>query len=159
MKTKFFKRICIVDYGAGNVNSVKNMLRKAGVDSEIIDDGKKIADFDILILPGVGSFDNAIKKLKKNSFFENIISHAKKGKIILGICLGHQLLFESSEEGKLDGLGLIKGKVIGFKKSKNFKVPHMWNFIDSTDELFKGFKKISFILFIPFMFYRLMKML
>tara|TARA_B110000003_G_scaffold271253_1_gene305124 strand:+ start:593 stop:1204 length:612 start_codon:yes stop_codon:yes gene_type:complete len=139
-------KIAIIDYGLGNVNSVKNMIYKAGSHAEIVSDSKKLVDFEILVLPGIGSYDNAITKLKKQMWWEAIIDFKNSNKIILGICLGMQLLMEKSEEGKLEGFGFIKGNVkkFSFKKS-TFRVPHMgWNYIESKNNLFCGFKQNKF---------------
>ena len=139
-------KIAIIDYGLGNVNSVKNMIYKAGGLAEIVSDPTKLVDYEILILPGIGSFDNAVAKLKKNQWWEAIINFKNLNKTILGICLGMQLLMESSEEGKLGGFGFIKGSVKKFTfENSKFRVPHMgWNYIQSKNSLFSGFDKNKF---------------
>ncbi len=101
--------ITIVDYGIGNVASVANMLRKNGIESELTSDASKIQSAQKIILPGVGAFDTAMKKLQELNLITYLHEYANQGKLLLGICLGAQLLMESSEEGVLPGLGLIKG--------------------------------------------------
>ena len=100
----------IIDYGFGNIHSILNMLEYLGFNACIINDARDIKKEDILILPGVGSYDNAITSLKKNGFYDILKNetHTKKIKLI-GICLGMQLMCEGSEEGNLEGLGLIRG--------------------------------------------------
>jgi len=133
--------ILIIDYGMGNISSIANMIKKAGGVSTISKDPKDIKYFSKIILPGVGAFDNAIIKLKDKGYFYEIQNQSMKEKtIILGICLGMQLLTGYSEEGNLDGLGLISGftKRFNFTSSK-YKIPHMgWNDISiiKTDPLF-----------------------
>jgi glutamine amidotransferase len=116
----------------GNLASVINAFAKVGVDATLESDPTKLDQYDKLILPGVGAFGDAMEHLKSNGMDEAVITYAKSGKPLLGICLGMQLLFESSEEfGAHKGLGLIPGKVIAFDESKfdhPQKVPHMgWN--------------------------------
>ncbi len=124
--------IGIVDYNMGNLASVINAFAKVGVDATLESDPSKLNQYDKLILPGVGAFGDAMDHLKENGMDEAIREFAATGKPLLGICLGMQLLFESSEEfGTTQGLGLIPGKVIAFDESKfdhPQKVPHMgWN--------------------------------
>lgn len=120
--------IGILDFGLGNIFSIHNMLKRIGVKSIICTKSKEIELCDRLILPGVGSFDKAIKNIKSSkllSFLEDQVLVQKKP--ILGICLGMQILLEKSEEGKLKGLGWVEGKVVRLK-SHNIKIPHMgWN--------------------------------
>ena len=124
--------IGIVDYNMGNLASVINAFAKVGADAQLESDPNKLANYDKLILPGVGAFGDAMEHLKSNGMDEAIKAYAKSGKLLLGICLGMQLLFESSEEfGANEGLGLIEGQVVAFDESKfdhKLKVPHMgWN--------------------------------
>jgi glutamine amidotransferase len=116
----------------GNLASVINAFAKVGVNATLESDPTKLDQYDKLILPGVGAFGDAMEHLKSNGMDEAVITYAKSGKPLLGICLGMQLLFESSEEfGTHEGLGLIPGKVIAFDERKfdhPQKVPHMgWN--------------------------------
>ena len=118
--------IVIIDYGLGNLGSVKNTLNKLGVDSMIsksIDDIKKA---DALILPGVGSAKQGMENLKTQFLDKVLINEIKKGKPFLGICLGMQLLFSTSEEGNVKCLNIIEGTVKRF--DSNLKVPQIgWN--------------------------------
>ena len=124
--------IGIVDYKMGNLASVINAFSRVGVDISLESDPGKLNRYDKLILPGVGAFGDAMDYLKSNGMDEAVKEFAKSGKPLMGICLGRQLLFESSEEfGDTKGLGLIPGKVVAFDESKfdhPLKVPHMgWN--------------------------------
>jgi len=124
--------IAIVDYNMGNLASVKNAFAKLGKETVVESDPSKFKNYDKLILPGVGAFGDAMEHLKDRDMIEPLREYAKSGKPMLGICLGMQLLFESSEEfGRNEGLGIIKGYVSAFDTSKfsePLKVPHMgWN--------------------------------
>ena len=124
--------IGIVDYNMGNLASVINAFESIGADIAVESDPEKLQNYDKLILPGVGAFGDAMEHLKSNGMDRAVKAYAKSGKPLLGICLGMQLLFESSEEfGLNEGLGLIEGKVVAFNESKfdhKLKVPHMgWN--------------------------------
>ncbi len=124
--------IAIVDYNMGNLASVQNAFAKLGEETVVESDPAKFKEYDKLILPGVGAFGDAMEHLKDRGMIEPLREYAKSGKYMLGICLGMQLLFESSEEfGKNEGLGIIKGKVTHFDSSKfeeKLKIPHMgWN--------------------------------
>jgi len=132
--------IGIVDYNMGNLASVINAFTKVGADATLESDPAKLEKYDKLILPGVGAFGDAMEHLKENGMDEAVKNFAASGKPLLGICLGMQLLFESSEEfGTTQGLGLIPGKVVAFDENKfdhPLKVPHMgWN------ELFQSSKE------------------
>jgi imidazole glycerol-phosphate synthase subunit HisH len=118
-------RFLIFNYGAGNLFSIQSALRKEGVTPEVTETGAGIDDADALVLPGVGSFDQAAKALPMDSLREKIGA----GKPVLGICLGLQLFFDSSEEGSSKGLSLIKGRVKKFPST--VKVPQIgWNTVD-----------------------------
>lgn len=138
--------IVIIDYNIGNLSSIQNMFKKIGVKAHISSDTEIIGNASKLILPGVGSFDYGISSLKSSSFYKVLEAKVlNKGTPILGVCLGAQLLTESSEEGTFPGLGWIKGKVVGFNttimKEKKLKVPHMgWTSVTSKREsmLFTG---------------------
>jgi glutamine amidotransferase len=122
--------IVILDYGVGNLTSIKNMMKKAGCEAVISADPEIISKAEKLILSGVGSFDHGISNLKSASFF-NILEEMVmiKKTPVLGVCLGAQLMAESSEEGNLSGLNWIPGNVIRFKKEEvekqSLKIPHM----------------------------------
>lgn len=124
--------VVVIDYGMGNLGSVANIIKKVGHTCTVTSDLKLIEQAEKLILPGVGSFDNGMEKLKSRGIAEVITKKVLQDKTpILGICLGAQLMLESSEEGKLPGLGWLKGKVIKFRFAEtqiNQRVPHMgWN--------------------------------
>lgn len=120
--------IAIIDYGAGNLRSVSKALKKIGADAIITSDPKSIDSSTAMVLPGVGSFGAAISNLKEMGLDKAIRENVAKGKPLLGICLGMQLLFDRSfEDGIWEGLGLIGGNVIRFS-DLSLKVPHMgWN--------------------------------
>lgn len=129
----------------GNLASVYNACHLLDGKAEIVSDPTRLCEFDKLILPGVGAFGDAMEHLRDTGMSDAILEYAKSGKPMLGICLGMQLLFESScEFGQHKGLGLIDGHIVKFDKSKmheDTKVPHMgWNVIKTKDEhtLFEG---------------------
>ena len=124
-------KIGIIDYGAGNIKSISNMLSYLSIESEFISDYKNLKKFDKVILPGVGKFDSAIQNLRKKGFIDEIKDFTQnKNKIILGICLGSQLFLDLSEEGTRNGLGLIPGESKLFNINRDLPVPHMgWNTI------------------------------
>jgi glutamine amidotransferase len=124
--------IIIVDYGMGNLGSVKNMIKKIGEDCLISSKQVDISNATKLLLPGVGSFDNAMKNLEELGLIEIIRNKVRKDKTpILGICLGMQLLTNKSEEGSLKGLGFIDAEVKKFNfkgMDTNLPIPHIgWN--------------------------------
>lgn len=124
--------ISIVDYGMGNLGSVKNMLRYIGVKSQIVDEATELTNAQKILLPGVGSFNQAMKRISENGFLDVLNKKALVDKIpILGICLGMQLLTNGSEEGTLPGLGWIDAETIRFPRNSGLKVPHMgWNLVE-----------------------------
>jgi len=128
MQTIKNKKVVIIDYGMGNLFSVKLACEKVGLDSLITNDISEISGADALILPGVGAFGDAIENLGKLNLVKPIKEFIKSGKPFLGICLGMQLLMSESEEfGKHKGLDIIKGKVVKFSNKKE-KVPQVgWN--------------------------------
>ncbi len=134
------KKISILNYGCGNLLSIKRAVEEIGHQSEIITEADKIKKAEFVILPGVGAFENAMKLLKIKNFVDPLKEIAlEKKKPILGICLGMQLLLSKSfEMGEHDGLNLISGKVISIKKLSKFsniKVPHIkWNKIKLLNE-------------------------
>ena len=123
------KRVAIINFGMGNLNSVKISLNYLAIKNDILESPKNINNYSHVVLPGVGSFKKAVKNLRKNGFFNTLLKVSKnENQKILGICLGMQLLFESStEEGNCKGLGILKGKVekFSFPKVKNIKIPHV----------------------------------
>ncbi|MGL5415723.1 MAG: imidazole glycerol phosphate synthase subunit HisH [Clostridium sp.] len=120
--------IGIIDYGMGNLKSVSNALDKLCVEYIISDDKEFLGSCEKLILPGVGAFNDAMINLKEKGLDEFIKIEALKGKELLGICLGMQLLFEKSYEGiEMDGLGLLKGTVVKINEEGR-RIPHIgWN--------------------------------
>ena len=135
--------LAIIDYGVGNLFSLVSSLKSIGVDAVITSDPKVIENADRLILPGVGAFGDASEKLRLSGLTEIIKNAVKKGTPLMGICLGMQLLFEKSYEyGEHQGLGLLKGNVIGMEGTipKELKIPHIgWNSLKftSTSPIFK----------------------
>ena len=121
--------VAILDYGIGNINSIFNMFKKIGAQAVITSDPDRIQQCDKLILPGVGHFDYCMQQLRKAPFYELMQEKVLNEKVpVLGVCVGCQMLMESSEEGSETGLGWIKGKVIRFKTADidpPLKVPHM----------------------------------
>ena len=126
--------IGIVDYNMGNIGSVVNMLSRLGVESRIVSKAKEIDQVDKLILPGVGNFAKAMHQLNQTDLVDGIKRNVCRDDFhLMGICLGMQLLAESSTEGDEVGLGLIKGKVVGFENKVDppLKIPHMgWNTVE-----------------------------
>lgn len=126
--------IAIIDYGMGNLGSIKNMLSRIGVESVITSDPKVIAEADRLILPGVGAFDHAMANLDRLGLIPLLNERVLDQKVpLLGICLGMQLLTRGSEEGSLRGLGWIEAETVRFRfpEDSGLRVPHMgWNTFD-----------------------------
>jgi glutamine amidotransferase len=137
-------KIGIVDYNMGNLASVSNAFKKIGTGAEIVKDADRLKDYDKLVFPGVGAFGDAMEHLKQTNLDNAMKEFVKSGKYVLGVCLGMQLLFESSEEfGSHEGLGIIPGKIVKFdkKRASGHKIPHMgWNkmFIVKNRSLLKG---------------------
>ena len=120
--------IAVVDYDMGNLHSVCKGLENVGAVPQITDSPEIIEQADAVVLPGVGSFDPAMQNLRSRNLIEPIKSAIASGKPFLGICLGLQILFESSEEGVEPGLGAIAGKVRRFRSEPGLTIPHMgWN--------------------------------
>ena len=146
--------IAIIDYGVGNLFSLSSSLQAIGQEAVVTSDKDVIKAADRIILPGVGAFADAIAKLKSTGLDEVVVSEAKKGKPIMGICLGMQLLFEKSYEyGEHSGLGLIKGSIVPIKDivDSTFKIPHIgWNAIyhNKTHELLKYTPNGEFVYFV-----------
>jgi len=125
--------IAVVDYDMGNLLSVCKGLENVGAVPKITDSPAIIEQADEVVLPGVGSFDPAMQNLRSRNLIEPIKSAIASGKPFLGICLGLQILFESSEEGVEPGLGVIAGKVRRFRSEPGLTIPHMgWNQLQFT---------------------------
>ena len=121
--------IAILDYDAGNLKSVEKALTHLGEESIITRDRREVERADKLILPGVGSFGAAMEQLRKYEIHKLLEEAKEEGKPILGICLGLQLLFESSKESEgVRGLGLLPGEIVRFSEKSGLKIPHIgWN--------------------------------
>ena len=126
--------VVIVDYGMGNLRSVQKALERVGADAVISSDPSQVADARRLVLPGVGAFGDAMRELQQRQLIDPIRRFLDAQRPFLGICLGLQLLFDSSDEGAeesggpVSGLGVLPGRVVRFPASDQHKVPHMgWN--------------------------------
>lgn len=147
--------VAIIDYGVGNLFSLKSSFAKIGEEAAVTYDPQAIADADRLILPGVGAFGDAADKLNSTGLAEVVKKEAAKGKPLMGICLGMQLLFDkSSEYGEHEGLGLIKGEVVPISNfiPGDYKIPHIgWNALKFTDKkspIFKYTEEGTFVYFV-----------
>ena len=139
--------IAIIDYGVGNLFSLTCSFKALGQEVIVTSDAQEIDKAEKIILPGVGAFEDAIAKLKQTGLDKVVIKQAKKGKLIMGICLGMQLLFDKNfEYGVFDGLSLISGEVrpIADIIPKKLKVPHMgWNALKFGKQKHPLFKYVS----------------
>ena len=128
--------IAIIDYGVGNLFSLRSSFKRIGAEAVVTADKRVIANAQKLILPGVGAFADAAKQLAQTGLGDVLKDEVKKGKLVMGICLGMQMLFEKSYEyGCHEGLGLLKGSVVGMKGliDENLKIPHIgWNGLHFT---------------------------
>lgn len=129
------QRIGIVDYGVGNLGSVRNMFRRVGCDAVIVGTAEEVRACSKLVLPGVGSFDRAIEQLDMSGLRHVLDEMALERKVpLLGICLGMQLLTRGSEEGNCPGLGYIPAQARRFPRDVALKVPHMgWNLVTASN--------------------------
>ena len=143
--------VAIIDYGAGNLSSVKKALDYLGAESEITQDKEKILSASHVILPGVGSFGDAMESMRERGLVDTV-KQAAREKNFLGICLGLQLLFESSEESPgVEGLGILNGKIKTIPKDNGLKVPHIgWNSVSlkQKDGIFKNIDDESYFYFV-----------
>ncbi len=144
--------IAIVDYDAGNLKSVQKALNYLGEEAVITRDENKILSSDHVILPGVGAYGDAMRRLKEYGLDEILKEVAARGIPFLGICLGLQLIFEHSEEnGGADGLGLMKGQIVKIPDAPGLKIPHMgWNSIsiNPKSRLLAGIPDGSYVYFV-----------
>jgi len=144
--------IAIIDYDAGNIKSVEKALQYLGEEAVITRDAGEILAADKVILPGVGAFGDAMEKLNRYGLVPVIHEVVEKGIPFLGICLGLQLMFESSEEAPgVEGLGLLKGKIVRIPEGDGLKVPHMgWNSLSfpKKGRLFAGIPENSYVYFV-----------
>lgn len=146
--------IAVIDYGVGNLFSLRSSLNYLSIDSVVTRDKNIIEKADKIILPGVGAFGDASNKLKETGMFDFLQDQANSGKPFLGICLGMQLLFEKGYEyGEHEGLGLIKGKVVPIESvvTQPVKIPQMgWNKLDivKKDPLLKYTEQDDYVYFV-----------
>ena len=144
--------IAIIDYDAGNLKSVEKAFDYLGEKSIITRDREEILKADHVVLPGVGAFGDAMDKLHRYGLVDVIKEVAASGKPFLGICLGLQLLFESSDETPgVEGLGICKGKILRIPDQEGLKIPHMgWNSLtyDHPGRLFAGIPEGSYVYFV-----------
>lgn len=125
----------LVDYGLGNLGSVSNMLRRVGAESQRVRTADELLACDRVLLPGVGAFDAGMSLLAQAGLIDALRGFAASGRPLLGICLGMQLLLDSSEEGKAPGLGLIHGRSVRFDPATGVRIPHMgWSLATPTRE-------------------------
>ena len=146
--------ICVIDYGVGNLFSLTSSLSLIGAESIVTSDPEKIRAADKIILPGVGAFEDAKRKLSASGLDRVVIEEARAGKKILGICLGMQMLFERSfEYGENEGLGLLRGSVVAMEGviPEELKIPHIgWNALHIKKEypIFKYVKENDYVYFV-----------
>lgn len=144
--------IAIIDYDAGNLKSVENALRRLGQECVVTGDAGMIQSADKVILPGVGAFGDAMEKLQGFGLVGPIRRAVEEKKPFLGICLGLQLLFDSSDEAPgVAGLGVLPGRIVAFPKKEGYKIPHMgWNSLDITHgaRLFDGIGQGAYVYFV-----------
>lgn len=143
--------VSIVDYGVGNLGSVANMFKRIGADVQTVSTPQKLLDSERVLLPGVGSFDHGVTRLREAGLFEPLQEFAASGRPLFGICLGMQLLFDSSEEGEESGLGIIPGRSRRFLSAPGLRVPHMgWNTVvpRRSDDLFANSEEESRFYFV-----------
>lgn len=150
-------RIAVIDYGMGNLRSVGKALEFAGAEAIVTSSPSRIRSAEAAVFPGVGSFGPAIKYLRKTGLDEAILDVINRGKPFLGLCLGFQLLFDTSvEEGSFKGLGVIPGKVVKFRAGgdRRLKIPHMgWNSLkisgkEAAYSMFSGIPDNSYFYFV-----------
>ena len=145
--------IAIIDYGMGNLRSVQKAFERLGVEAKITSDRSDVENADRVVLPGVGAIADAVAELKKIGLVDTILETIRNDKPFLGICLGFQALFESSEEnGGTECLGVFKGKVRLFPESPKYVVPHMgWNdlnFRKPDVPIYRGLKPSDYVYFV-----------
>ncbi|MBQ1489466.1 MAG: imidazole glycerol phosphate synthase subunit HisH [Eubacterium sp.] len=149
--------IAIIDYGVGNIFSLYSSFKRIGAEAVLTDDPAKIRDADKLILPGVGAFADAAEKLRQTGLADLVIEETAKGKPLLGICLGMQMLLTKSYEyGEHEGLGLIPGNVVSMEPvvPAGYKVPHIgWNELRFPEDkpkspIFRNTEEGDFVYFV-----------
>lgn len=144
--------IAIIDYDAGNIESVEKALIALGEEACITRDKDVLLHADKVILPGVGAFGDAMEKINKYGLYDIIHQICEKGTPFLGICLGLQLLFERSDEAPgIKGLSLLPGEILRIPEAENLKIPHIgWNSLKfpNKGDLFKGIEEDSYVYFV-----------
>ena len=144
--------IAIIDYDAGNIKSVEKAFAALSAEAVVTRDAETILQADKVVLPGVGSFGDAMEKLHRYGLVSVIRQVIERGTPFLGICLGLQLLFESSEESPgVSGLGILEGKVLRIPERDDLKVPHIgWNSLhfSNNGRLFSGIPEASYVYFV-----------
>jgi glutamine amidotransferase len=133
-------RMAIADYGVGNLHSIRKALELCGARPVVETNMRALLDAECIVFPGVGAFDKTMEKL--HPFRDVIVDRLEAGTPCLGICIGAQILFASSEEGSQSGLGFMRGRVV---KLQEERTPHMgWNAVDTGDEIFRGIQSPYF---------------
>ena len=144
--------IAIIDYDAGNIKSVEKALIHLGQEVIVTGEKEQIEKADKVILPGVGAFGDAMRNLRQSGLDKVIREVVDRGTLFLGICLGLQVLFESSEEAPgVQGLGILEGKILRIPQKEGMKIPHMgWNSLCLKNEgrLFKGIEEGAVVYFV-----------
>ena len=144
--------IGIIDYDAGNIKSVEKALDYLGEETVVSRDPEQLLGADKVILPGVGSFGQSMENLERYGLIPVIHEIVEKKTPFLGICLGLQLLFESSEESPgVDGLGILRGKIVKIPPKEGLKIPHMgWNslHLQNSGRLFRGIPEQTYVYFV-----------
>lgn len=144
--------VAVIDYDAGNIRSVEKAVAALGGEAVVTRDGKEIMSADHVILPGVGAFGDAMEKLHRYGLVQVIKEVADWGTPFLGICLGLQLLFESSEESAgVEGLGILRGRIVRLPEDQGLKIPHIgWNSLryPNKGRLFDGISEDSYVYFV-----------
>lgn len=144
--------IAIIDYDAGNMKSVEKALDFLGQEMIVTGDKDQILQADKVILPGVGSFGDAMENLRKTGLDEVVRQVAAKGTPFLGICLGMQLLFERSDEAPgVEGIGILEGEILKIPECNELKIPHMgWNslHLENNGRLYKGIEEGAYVYFV-----------
>lgn len=144
--------IAIIDYDAGNIKSVEKAFAYLGYETVTTRDSKLILSADKVVLPGVGAFGDAMARLEEYGLVDVIHKVVEKNIPLLGICLGLQLLFDSSEESEgIKGLGVFRGRIIKFSNNTEYKIPQIgWNSLEIRDDskLFKGIMNQSYVYFV-----------
>jgi len=144
------KSIGVVDYGSGNLRSVSKALEAVGASVALVTSSAQLDPLDAVVVPGVGAFGDCAQNLRKSGLWEPLIEWLQAGRPYLGICLGYQLLFESSEESPgCKGLGVLPGRVVRFQ-GKRLKVPHIgWNvLLDMRGPMFKTLSSAPYFYFV-----------